>query len=40
MHYGFILPPGGLKSGPKSQLVHYRKKTNVEATEDDESSND
>ena len=40
MHYGFLMPPGGFKSGPKSQLVFYGKKTNVEATEDDELSND
>jgi len=45
MHDGFVMPPGGLKSGLKGKLVFLKKKTNLEATEtqginDDESSND
>ena len=43
MHDGFVMPPGGLKSGLKGQLVFLKKQTNLEATQEDingESSND
>ena len=44
-HDGFVMPPGGLKSGLKGQLVFLKKQRNLEATEldineDSESSND
>jgi len=43
-HDGFVMPPGGLKSGLKGQLVFLKKQRNLDldATEDiiDESSND
>ena len=43
MHDGFVMPPGGLKSGLKGQLVFLKKQTNLETTQEDingESSND
>ena len=40
MHDGFVMPPGGLKSGLKGQLVFLKKKNNDNATDDIQEEND